>query len=117
MGRFLNKGNEKFERFSRSKYYVDKTELINKLLEKDETEKFICNSRARRFGKSVTANMLVAYFSKGADSKALFEPLKCTKDQLFLENMNRYDTIFVDVQAIFVEARRSKEDPNEYCER
>lgn len=31
MGRFLNKGNEKFERFSRSKYYVDKTELINKL--------------------------------------------------------------------------------------
>ena len=43
------------------------------------TEKFICNSRARRFGKSVTADMLVAYFSKGADSRELFAPLKCKK--------------------------------------
>lgn len=117
MGRFLNKGNEKFERFSRSRYYVDKTELINRLLERDETEKFICNSRARRFGKSVTANMLVAYFSKGAASEALFKPLKCVKDRLFMENMNHYDTIFADIQAVFVEARRSKEDPNEYLDK
>ncbi len=117
MGRFLNKGNEKFERFSRSRYYVDKTELINRLLESDETEKFICNSRARRFGKSVTANMLVAYFSKGAASEALFKPLKCVKDRLFMENMNHYDTIFADIQAVFVEARRSKEDPNEYLDK
>ncbi len=117
MGRFLNKGNEKFERFSKSKYFVDKTEMINKLLEMDETEKFICNSRARRFGKSVTADMLVAYFSKGADSKELFEPLKCVKDELFIESMNHYDTIFVDIQAIFVEARRSKEEPNEYMDK
>ena len=44
---------------------------VNKLLKKDITEKFVCNSRARRFGKSVTADMLVAYFSKGADSRHL----------------------------------------------
>lgn len=114
MGRFLNKGNGKFERFSKTRYFVDKTELINKLLEKDETEKFICNSRARRFGKSVTADMLVAYFSKGADSKDLFEPFRCVKDAAFLENMNHFDTIFMDVQAMFVEAREAKADPNEY---
>lgn len=65
MGQFLNKNNRKFADFSRTKYFVDKTELINKLLEKDADEKFICNSRARRFGKSVTADMLVAYFSRG----------------------------------------------------
>lgn len=49
--------------------------------------------------------MLVAYFSKGADSKSLFEPLKCVKGQLFLESMNGYDTIFVDIQAQFGAAK------------
>ena len=102
MGRFLNKGNEKFADLAVSKYFVDKTQLINKLLEKDATEKFICNSRARRFGKSVTADMLVAYFSKGADSKELFEPLKCKKNELFIGNMNQFDTLFIDIQEQFV---------------
>lgn len=45
MGRFLNQGNRKFAEFSRSKYFVDKTVLINKLLQKDADEKFVCNSR------------------------------------------------------------------------
>ncbi|MFG6368706.1 MAG: ATP-binding protein [Lachnospiraceae bacterium] len=114
MARFLNKGNAKFAELVTSKYFVDKTELINKLLEKDRTEKFICNSRARRFGKSVTADMLVAYFSKGADSKALFEPLKCEKNRLFVDNMNQYDTIFMDIQAQFGTARERNEKPIQY---
>lgn len=46
MGLFLNMGNENFAEFSRTKYFVDKSELINILLKKDITEKFICNSRA-----------------------------------------------------------------------
>lgn len=117
MGRFLNKGNQKFARFVKGKYFVDKTEIIHRLLEKDEDEKFICNSRARRFGKSVTADMLVAYFSRGADSAELFAPLKCNKDALFRENLNRYDTIFVDIQGQFLEAWKAKADPNESIER
>ncbi len=117
MGQFLNKGNKKFADFSKTKYFVDKTELINKLLEKDADEKFICNSRARRFGKSVTADMLVAYFSKGADSRSLFEPLKCVKDGQFLDNMNRYDTIFVDIQAQFAIAQFEKENPTRFISR
>lgn len=46
MGLFLNLGNENFAGFSRMQYFVDKSGLINKLLKKDITEKFICNSRA-----------------------------------------------------------------------
>ncbi len=88
MGLFLNMGNDNFAEFSKTKYFVDKSSLINKLLQKDITEKFICNSKARRFGKSVTADMLVAYFSKGADSRELFAPLACVKDTLFVESMN-----------------------------
>ena len=114
MGRFLNKGNGKFAELAASKYFVDKSGLINKLLKKDGTEKFICNSRARRFGKSVTADMLVAYFSKGADSRELFALLNCEKNKLFVENMNQYDTIFMDIQAQFVQAKMKKLEPNNY---
>ena len=114
MGRFLNKGNRKFAELAASRYFVDKSKLINKLLEKDGTEKFICNSRARRFGKSVTADMLVAYFSKGADSRELFAPLKCEKNKLFVESMNQYDTIFMDIQAQFVQAKIKNQKPDLY---
>ena len=117
MGLYLNIGNQNFAEFSRTQYFVDKSQLINKLLKKDITEKFVCNSRARRFGKSVTADMLVAYFSKGADSRHLFAPLKCVKDALFLESMNAYDTIFVDIQAQFKEAEFENEEPNRYISR
>ena len=53
MGRFLNIGNKNFAEFSKTQYFVDKSRLINKLIKKDITEKFVCNSRARRFGKSL----------------------------------------------------------------
>ncbi len=51
MGLFLNMGNDNFAEFSKTKYFVDKSSLINKLLQKDITEKFICNSKARRLVK------------------------------------------------------------------
>lgn len=117
MGRYLNRGNRKFAKFSTTKYFVDKTRIINRLLEKDDDKKFICNSRPRRFGKSITAYMLVAYFSRGADSRALFEPLKCVKDEEFLENLNQYDTIFLDIQAQFVTAKDRNVNPSKFLQK
>lgn len=73
MGRFVNPDNTTFKAALNTKIYVDKTELIeftNSLI--GTTENFICNSRPRRFGKSYTANMLSAYYSKGCDSQELF---------------------------------------------
>ena len=116
MGRFLNEGNQKFSEFSKTKYFIDKSEMLNVLLEKDADEKFICSSRPRRFGKSVTADMMTAYFSRGVDSRNLFEPLKCTKNELFLNSMNQYDTIFMDIQAQFVVARKMGVNPNEHID-
>lgn len=66
MGRFLNPDNSAFQNAVNSKIYIDKTgllEYINSVI--DTTEKYICNSRPRRFGKSITADMLTAYYSKG----------------------------------------------------
>ena len=66
MGRFVNPDNSGFQTALNAEIYVDKTEIIgytNRVLE--STDAFICNSRPRRFGKSITADMLAAYYSKG----------------------------------------------------
>ena len=72
MGIFLNRGIEEFESVVNSKIYVDKTDMIDFFNDVIETEqRYVCVSRPRRFGKSVTANMIAAYYSKGCDSIAM----------------------------------------------
>ena len=76
MGRFVNPGSGAFRAALNSKIYVDKTGLLeytNSVL--NSTNAYICNSRPRRFGKSITANMLTAYYSKGCNSSEMFEKL------------------------------------------
>ena len=78
MGRFVNPDNSAFQATLNAEIYVDKTlliEEINKVL--GTTEGYICNSRPRRFGKSITANMLTAYYSKGCDSKKKIGRASC----------------------------------------
>lgn len=80
MGRFVNPDNSAFQVILNSDIYVDKTELLaytNKALNTDRA--MICNSRPRRFGKSITANMLTAYYSRGCDSDAMFADLAISK--------------------------------------
>ncbi len=75
MGTFVNPSNERFRVALNSEIYVDKSgliEYINSVL--NTKEAFICNSRPRRFGKSTAADMLVAYYSRGCDSRACFLP-------------------------------------------
>ena len=74
MGLFVNPGNDAFQMALNSEIYVDKTGLLeytNRVM--DTKQAFICNSRPRRFGKSTTADMLVAYYSCGCDSRHIFE--------------------------------------------
>lgn len=99
MGSYLNPGNEKFYRAINSEIYVDKTGLIgytNKVL--NTMQQNLCVSRPRRFGKSMAADMLTAYYSRGCDSKELFQGLKIAEDQDFEKHLNQYNTIFINVQ-------------------
>ena len=80
MGIYLNPGNNLFRRALNSEIYVDKSGLIsytNRIL--DTEQEFVCVSRPRRFGKSMAANMLTAYYSCGCDSKNLFDKLEIKK--------------------------------------
>lgn len=99
MGRFLNPDNTAFQTALNSEIYIDKTELLtytNKVI--GTKQAFICNSRPRRFGKSITADMLTAYYSKGCDSKEMFAPLRISQSDSFDGNLNRYDVIHLDIQ-------------------
>ena len=65
MGVYLNPGNEKFAKAVQSEIYVDKTGLIeytNQVI--NTVQRYVCVSRPRRFGKSMTADMLTAYYGK-----------------------------------------------------
>ena len=76
MGLFVNPDCSAFKAAVASEIYIDKTSLIkhtNQML--GTLQAFVCNSRPRRFGKSVTADMLTAYYSKGADASELFQGL------------------------------------------
>ena len=110
MGRFINRGNGGFAK-SLKKEYVDKTGLIafmnNQL---DSEDMFVCCTRARRFGKTMAAKMLCAYYDKSCDSRSLFEGLEIASDKpmnpddkdgpkmrdTFEKHLNKYPTLFID---------------------
>lgn len=105
MGIYLNPGNEGFATAVRSKIYVDKTNLIAYTNEVFATEqKYICVSRPRRFGKSMAANMLCAYYSRECDSQKLFAGLDIENDSAYLEYLNKYDVLFLNIQQLLSSA-------------
>lgn len=106
MGRFLNPDNGAFSEAVNSEIYIDKTRLleyINRVI--NTTSKFICNSRPRRFGKSMTADMLSAYYSRGCDSKELFKNYEISTVSSYEKNLNNYDVIHFDVQWCMMDAK------------
>ena len=117
MGIYVNPGNEEFKRAANSKIYVDKTMLLaftNQNLKSEHQN--ICVSRPRRFGKSMAANMLVAYYGKGDDSYELFEPFKFAKDPDFKKHLNQYNAIHLNMQQ-FLGRTESVEDMMELISR
>ena len=96
MGLYLNPGNEEFFESVSSQIYVDKTELIQYTNQVFRTkQKFLCVSRPRRFGKSMAAEMLAAYYQRNCDSQKLFANMNIAKDPSFPVHLNRYNTIFL----------------------
>lgn len=109
MGSYLNPGSERFQTGLRSRIYVDKTLLISRVNDCVRTEqKFICVSRPRRFGKSMAADMLSAYYGCGEDTSKLFENLKIASADSYREHLNKYDVIKINMQA-FLSATDSVE--------
>lgn len=97
MGTYINVGNAGFQR-ARNSEYVDKSGLIavvNKTLFTEHC--FSCVTRCRRFGKSMAAKMLCAYYDHSCDSHSLFADLQIATDPQYEKHLNKYPVIYVDM--------------------
>ncbi len=97
MGTYINKGNSDFRDIVTHEY-VDKTQLIpliNATLNSES--RYSCVTRCRRFGKSMAARMLSAYYDKSCDSRELFHGLKAEQDSSFETYLNKYRVLYLDV--------------------
>ena len=92
-------GLENFQEIEKSGfYYVDKTKLIEQLLE--NWSKVNLFTRPRRFGKTLNMSMLKSFFEIGAD-RTLFDGLYISRNQKLCEEyMGKYPVIFLSLKGI-----------------
>lgn len=85
MGFYLNPGKQRFEIALNSEIFVDKTEMIQYLNTLVNTnQRFVSVSRPRRFGKTMAADMICAYYDRTADSRVLFMDKRLADSQPFM---------------------------------
>ncbi|MCD8105756.1 MAG: AAA family ATPase [Lachnospiraceae bacterium] len=88
MGYYLNstKALSLYESETKKTYFVDKSNMLRQLIPLvEEGNNHICITRPRRFGKSVMAAMVAAFFGKGTDCSSIFKSLKIA-DDLYYED-------------------------------
>ena len=105
MGSILNPTMENsFEtlvNFKDKDIFVDKTDFIEKMSAKINADKrFFAVTRPRRFGKTVTAHMLLAYYSKGYIGTKIFDGLHIADKDNYAEHLNKYDVLYIDMNTI-----------------
>ncbi len=102
MGIYVNPRSESMKSAVNSEIYVDKTGLLRVLNKAINTEsRYFAVSRARRFGKSMAAGMIDAYYSRGCDSKELFAPYEIAGDPDFEKYLNMFNVLHFDVATYF----------------
>ncbi|MCD8370451.1 MAG: AAA family ATPase [Clostridiales bacterium] len=86
-----------FEKERNKRYFVDKSRLLADLIPVvKEGLSYICITRPRRFGKTMMANMVGAFFGKGYDSSDIFDSLEIADNPFYHEHLNRHDVIYID---------------------
>ena len=106
MGIYLNPGSAMFQKSLKSKIYVDKSGLLAILNELVDTEqRYVCVSRPRRFGKSMAANMLAAYYGSSEDTSALFASLEISQCAGYRDHLNQYDVLKINMQDFLSESQ------------
>lgn len=100
MGMFLNSSvpYEEYKNTIKMRFFVDKTPMIEELISAVavDGQRYFCVTRPRRFGKSVIANMIGAFFGKTFDGKDVFKELKIARMADYQKYLNQYDIIYID---------------------
>ena len=89
----------RFQKVLNNDIYVDKSLLIDEISKSiaKESSMYICITRPRRFGKTINAIMLAAYYTKGYDSHQLFDSLKISQTENYEKHLNQHNVIFIDL--------------------
>ena len=111
MSLFLNLDESKFKSYYIDDIFIDKSMLLkacNNNLYK-ESSKYMCITRPRRFGKTLALSMLNAYYSRGCDSKELFDKLNISKESTYEEHLNKHNVIWIDMASLYTDIDDKKE--------
>ncbi len=101
----LNKNNDKFLSYYNDEVFIDKSLLISETNKNIniERKKYMCVTRPRRFGKTLALSMLNAYYSKGCSSKKIFDKFIISKDDTYLEYLNKHNVIWIDMANFYTD--------------
>lgn len=100
MGMYLNSLSpfSLYKNETQGTYFVDKSMLLKKLFPMVETgNRHICITRPRRFGKTVMANMVGAFFNERVPAGEIFDSLKIAEEQDYHKHLNQYHVIYMDL--------------------
>lgn len=98
MGIYVNSKNAYalYKKETVKPYFIDKTLLLKELFPLvEEGSNYLCITRPRRFGKTVMANMIASFFSKGRNSDDIFQALQVHKDKDYQKHINKYTVIHI----------------------
>lgn len=99
MGMFLNSSvpYEGYKEVLRDTYFVDKTLLLKELIPYfEKRNRYCCITRPRRFGKTVMANMVGAFFGRANEKEEIFERLAISQDNVYQSHLHQYEVIYID---------------------
>ena len=98
MGIYVNSKNAYalYKKETAKPYFVDKTVLLKELFPLvEEGSHYLCITRPRRFGKTVMANMVASFFSKGHRANDVFQNLQIYQDKDYEKHLNKYTVIHI----------------------
>lgn len=77
-------------------FFVDKSQMLEELFPLvREGNNHICITRPRRFGKTVSANMIAAFFSRACSAEDIFEHLEIARADGYRKYLNQYRVIHI----------------------
>ena len=116
MGIYVNSKNAYalYKKETAKPYFVDKTVLLKELFPLvEEGSHYLCITRPRRFGKTVMANMVASFFSKGHRANDVFQNLQIYQDKDYEKHLNKYTVIHI----MFNDLPRNCNSYKQYIER
>lgn len=82
-------------------YFVDKSRILEELFPLvNKGNNHICFTRPRRFGKTVMANMVASFFSRGCDAGDVFQDLEIAKNHDYSKYRNQFSVIHISFNDI-----------------